>query len=178
MAAMMRRSNDPVVARSGGRTSPDAARTLLLGIGNTLLSDDGVGIRIVEHLRLEPAAAASMMLDGGTMSFSLLTYLDGAQSLVAVDAADLKTTAGTVEVFEGAAMDRFIRRHRGRSVHEIGLADLCDMALLHECLPPQRALVCVQPQVIDWGESLSPAVESALPRAMAEVRMLLHRWAA
>ncbi len=149
-----------------------------MGIGNTLLRDEGVGVRIIEDLRDDPAAAAALLLDGGTLSFSLLPYFEGVHALVAVDAANLDTPAGTVRIFEGDAMDRFVRRSTGRSVHEVGLADLLDMARLQGCLPPHRAVVCVQPQFIDWGDTLSPAVHSALPRALAEIRGLLQRWAA
>jgi hydrogenase maturation protease len=139
-----------------------ASQILVLGIGNTLLADDGVGVRVVESLRGDPDLAQSRLIDGGVTSFfSLLSDLEDAQAMLVVDAADLEAVAGTVSVFESGEMDRFIRRTRGRSVHEIGLADLMDMARLHGCLPPQRALVCVQPERIDWGDALSPAVEAA-----------------
>jgi hydrogenase maturation protease len=154
-----------------------ASQILVLGIGNTLLADDGVGVRIVESLRGDPDMAERMLIDGGTLSFSLLSHLEDAQAMLVVDAADLEAAAGTVSVFESGEMDRFIRRARGRSVHEVGLADLMDMARLHGCLPPQRALVCVQPERIDWGEALSPAVQAATPHACRQVRELLCRWA-
>ena len=154
-----------------------AACTLVLGIGNTLLADDGVGVRIIETLRGDPEMAERMLIDGGTLSFSLLSHLEDAQAMLVVDAANLEATPGTVRVFEAAAMDRFIRRTRGRSVHEVGLADLMDMARLHECLPPQRALVCIQPERVDWGELLSPAVRAATPHACRQVREILWRWA-
>jgi hydrogenase maturation protease len=155
-----------------------ASQTLVLGIGNTLLADDGVGVRIVESLRGDPDMAERVLIDGGISSFfSLLFHLEDAQAMLVVDAADLEAAGGTVRVFESSAMDRFIRRARGRSVHEVGLADLMDMARLHDCLPPQRALVCVQPERIDWGDALSPAVQAATPHACRQVRELLCRWA-
>ncbi len=154
-----------------------ASQTLVLGIGNTLLADDGVGVRIVERLRSDPDMAQRVLVDGGTLSFTLLGHLEDAQVMLVVDAANLEAEAGTVRVFESDAMDRFIRRSRGRSVHEVGLADLMDMARLHGCLPPRRALICVQPQSLDWGEVLSPAVEAATPQACRHVREILSRWA-
>lgn len=177
MALMLRITNDvgePLMLH------PESSRIppVLLGVGNTLLADDGVGVRIMEQLRGDPAAGGFVLLDGGTLSFSLLTYLEGTPALVAVDAANMQEAAGTVRMFENDAMDRFVRRARGRSVHEIGLADLLDMALLHGCLPARRALVCVQPLIIDWGEELSPAVSAALPRAVSMIRALLRRWPA
>ncbi len=153
------------------------SHTLVLGIGNTLLSDDGVGVRIVESLRGDADMARRMLVDGGTLSFSLLTQLEDAQAMLVVDAANLGAAAGTVRVYESDAMDQFIRRAGPRSVHEVGLADVMDMARLHGCLPPQRALVCVQPERVEWGEALSPAVEAATPRACQQIRELLSRWA-
>ena len=154
-----------------------ASQILVLGIGNTLLADDGVGVRIVESLRSDPDMAERMLIDGGTLSFSLLSHLEDAQAMLVVDAANLEAAAGTVRVFESEAMDRFIRRSGGRSVHEVGLAEVMDMARLHGCLPPQRALVCIQPERIDWGDALSPAVQAATPHARRQVRELLCRWA-
>ncbi|MEJ1963613.1 MAG: HyaD/HybD family hydrogenase maturation endopeptidase [Gammaproteobacteria bacterium] len=153
-----------------------AATTLVLGIGNTLLADDGVGVRIVESLRADPDMAQHTLIDGGTVSFGLLTHLEDARAMLVIDAANLEAAPGTVRVYELDAMDRFIRRSRGRSVHEVGLADVMDMARLHGCLPPQRALVCIQPERIDWGEALSPAVEAGARSAREQVRQLLGRW--
>ena len=58
----------------------------------------------------------------------------------------------------------------------MGLIDLLDMARLEDSLPGQRALLCIQPGTIDWGETLSPAVVEALSRAVDEARELLDRW--
>ena len=61
--------------------------------------------------------------------------------------------AGAIAPFEGAAMDEFLRSTRRRTVHEVGLIDLLDMARLRDCLPPRRALLCIQPGRIDWSET-------------------------
>ena len=153
-----------------------ASRTLLLGIGNTLLGDDGVGVRIIESLRGDPDMAQQTLVDGGTLSFSLLSELEDAHSMLVVDAANLGAAAGTVRVYESDAMDQFIRRAGPRSVHEVGLADVMDMARLHGCLPSRRAIVCVQPARIEWSETLSPAVEAATEHARVQIRDLLSRW--
>jgi hydrogenase maturation protease len=153
------------------------SHTLVLGIGNTLLGDDGVGVRIVESLRGDADMAQRALVDGGTLSFSLLSQLEDAEAMLVVDAANLGAAAGTVRVYESDAMDQFIRRAGPRSVHEVGLADVMDMARLHGCLPPQRALVCVQPDRIEWSEKLSPVVEAATAHARQQIRELLSRWA-
>lgn len=74
-------------------------------------------------------------------------------------------------------MDRFIGQGR-LSVHEVGLADLLDIARLTGHLPQRRALIGIQPQITDWGEGLSAAVQHALPRAAETAMDLLTKWGA
>ena len=153
-------------------TSP----TLVLGFGNVLLSDDGAGVQLVERLRSELGPHAAEFVDGGTLSFSLLSYVEATDSMLVIDAADLNSAPGTIELFEGAAMDEFLKSSRRRTVHEVGLIDLLDMARLQDCLPGQRALLCMQPGRIDWCATLSAPVAEALPEAARRARAMLHRW--
>jgi hydrogenase maturation protease len=153
-----------------------AARVLMLGLGNVLLGDDGVGIRLVERLRTEPAIGAVNCVDGGTLSFSLLGLVETADAMLVADAADLGEAPGTVRVFEDDAMDRFLTSSRRRSVHEVGLCDLLDMARLLDRVPRRRALLCVQPCTIAWGEALSPAVAGAFDAAAARAGDVLRTW--
>jgi len=150
--------------------------TLVLGIGNVLLSDDGAGVKLVEQLRSQLGAEAATFIDGGTIGFSLLPYLEATDSMLAIDAGELDGAAGTVALFEGLAMDRFLASVRRRTVHEVGLIDLLDMARLQGCLPARRALLCIQPAHIQWSEALSAPVTAAFPRALEQARGLLERW--
>jgi hydrogenase maturation protease len=151
--------------------------TLVLGIGNTLLSDEGLGVRMLANLQENyPDLPQVEYLDGGTLSFTLAAWIEDAASLVVIDAAQLDAAPGTVQVFEGEAMDRFAGRTK-RSVHEVSLGDLLAIAHLTETIPQQRALVAIQPEDIDWGSRLSDAVEQALPVAAGKVAGLVHRWA-
>jgi hydrogenase maturation protease len=115
-------------------------------------------------------------LDGGTLSFTLAGPIAECRCLIVVDAAAMGDPPGTVRVFEGDAMDRQLRQH-AKSVHEVSLADLLDIARLTDSLPPRRALVGVEPGLVDWGSELTPAVRAAIPEAMAQVRGLLAVWA-
>jgi hydrogenase maturation protease len=148
----------------------------VLGFGNVLLGDDGAGVRVVEALRLQCAASECDCIDGGTMSFNLLPYVEAAHAMLVVDAADLRAPPGTVVLFEGAAMDEFLQGARRRTVHEIGLMDLLDMARLQASLPPQRALLCIQPGPIGWNEALSAPVAAALAAAVRLAAAQLERW--
>jgi hydrogenase maturation protease len=150
--------------------------TLVLGIGNTLLSDEGVGVHMLAHLEANhPDLPRVKYLDGGTLSFTLAAWIDEADNLVVIDAAQLDSAPGTVQVFEGEEMDRFAGRTK-RSVHEVSLGDLLAMAHLTDTLPQHRALVAIQPAEIDWGSQLSDAVERALPEAAGLVAGLVRRW--
>lgn len=152
--------------------------TLVLGIGNTLLGDDGVGVHVMERLRTECGDDAGAFVDGGTLCFNLLANVEDASAILVIDAADLDAAPGTLRVFEGAAMDRFMKIPRRRSVHEIGLIDLFDMARMLDCLPERRALICIQPQSTDWSAALTPPVAAAADLACAEAAAVLLRWSA
>jgi hydrogenase maturation protease len=149
---------------------------LVLGIGNVLLSDDGAGVKLVERLRSELGVDAATFVDGGTIGFALLSYVEATDSMLVVDAADLDSAPGTTALFEGMAMDRFLTSARRRTVHEVGLIDLLDMARLQGCLPSRRALLCIQPARIDWSEALSAPVAAAFSGALEQARGLLERW--
>src|SRR5665213_646857 len=71
-----------------------ASVALVLGFGNVLLSDDGAGVRLLEQLRSAVAPDVAEFVDGGTLSFSLLPYIEATESLLVIDAADLGATAG------------------------------------------------------------------------------------
>jgi len=153
-----------------------ASRTLVLGIGNTLLSDEGAGIHILEYLRQRhPQLPGVTWLDGGTLSFTLAPDIESHENLIVLDAAQLQADAGTVRCLVDAEMDRFLGTNR-RSVHEVGLVDLLDMARLRQRLPGRRALVGIQPQKLDWGDAPTPAVADAIPRAAEQVLELLAEW--
>ena len=149
--------------------------TLILGIGNTLLSDEAVGVEVVRRLAAADDIPSAVFLDGGTLSFTLAGHIAESPCLVVVDAAVMVTPPGTVRVIEGEAMDRQLSG-KGTSVHEVSLMDLLDMARLTDSLPLQRALVAIEPAEVDWGDQLTPAVAAAVPEAMAKVRALVARW--
>lgn len=151
-------------------------KTLVLGIGNSLLADEGVGVHVVRALAAEPPAGDVELLDGGTLSFTLAGPIGEADALVVVDAAQLRAAPGSLAVFEGEAMDRFLIGRRKASVHEVGLMDLMGIATLTGSWPVRRALVAIQPERVDWGETPTAAVAAAVPEACARIRDLIEAW--
>jgi len=150
--------------------------TLILGIGNTLLSDEGAGIHALNLFQsYHPDVANLTYIDGGTLSFTLAAYIEDCDNLIVFDAAELKAPAGTVRAMAGEKMDVFLGAAR-RSPHEVGLLDLFDIARLTESLPVNRALIGIQPRSIEWGMSPTSPVEQALSIAVDEAESLLVQW--
>ncbi|MBN8509446.1 MAG: hydrogenase maturation protease [Burkholderiales bacterium] len=158
------------------RSGAAAAGTVVLGLGNRLLGDDAAGPLVIDRLARAPATSATL-LDGGTVGLALLPAIEDAKALVAVDAARFGAPTGTVQVFEGGAMDALLAGRRC-SAHEVALADLVGAAALTGRLPERRALVAVEPAQTDLGTGPSAAVAGALPVMCAAVERLLQRWAA
>ncbi|HUW36535.1 MAG TPA: hydrogenase maturation protease [Rhodocyclaceae bacterium] len=152
-------------------------KTLVLGLGNTLLQDEGVGIAAMNAVRAQHGESEGLaFVDGGTLSFALAGPIAEADALIVLDAAELDAAPGTVRCWIGEAMDRFLGSSRKRSVHEVGLLDLMALALLDDRLPARRALIAVQPETIAWGETLSPAVAAAVALMCEHAARLIGRW--
>ena len=156
----------------------EPSKTLVLGIGNTLLSDEGIGVHVLEKLRASTSARvqSAEIMDGGTLSFTLAGPIENCEQFIVIDAAELKSEPGTVQVFENQDMDNYIINGSKRSVHEVSLADVMSITLLSGHLPKKRALVGIQPLNIDWGEKPTEAVSAAIPVAISEIESILDRW--
>lgn len=151
-------------------------KTLILGIGNTLLGDEGAGVHALELLRSEyPNIPGVCYVDGGTLSFSLASYFEDCDRLIVFDAAEFKSPPGTVKTLIGDAMDAFLGAAK-HSPHEVGLLDLFDIARLTDTLPEKRALVGIQPETTAWSMEPSPAVARALETAVTSALGLLQIW--
>jgi hydrogenase maturation protease len=157
----------------------DRRKTLILGIGNTLLRDEGAGVHAIRMLAQRVAQRDDIeLMDGGTLSFMLAGVIEEAEQLIVIDAAQLDSEPGFTKVFVGEQMDAFIGGNRKRSVHEVSLIDLLMIARLADHLPHQRALIGIQPQEIDWGETPSPPVAAAIPQACDHALQLIEEWQA
>ena len=148
-------------------------KTLILGIGNILLSDDGAGVHVALLLAQRLAGREDVeVLDGGTLSFTLAPLVAGSARLIVLDATELEQTPGTVRTFIGAEVDRLLGRAR-LTVHEIGLRDVLEISRLAGELPQERALVGIQPASLGWGTEPTPPVAAALECAAGQVLDLL-----
>ena len=147
----------------------------VVGIGNSLLTDDGAGIHALERFAKNNTDDDVVCIDGGTVGLALLDRLSDLEGLIVFDAMKLKSRPGTVTVLAGADMDAHLRNQHG-SVHEVGLSDLMDALRLRGDLPEKRALIGIEPADMGWGTWPTRAVSAALPDACGEARAVLHRW--
>ncbi len=102
-------------------------------------------------------------------------WIEDCTNLIVFDATELHQPPGTVNVFVGAEMDEFLGTTK-RSVHEVGLIDLMDIARLTDHLPEQRALIGIQPDKMTWGMKPTAAVQNALDEAVGEAVKLIKQW--
>lgn len=141
---------------------PPTRDVLILGVGNRLLRDDGVGCRVVAELC--PGLPAGIhAVDGGTLGRDLLPLVATAAALVIVDAVDLRTEPGTVTALHGDAAAETLRG--AGALGGGGMGDLIAQARLAGRLPEPIILVAIQPASIEPGLGLTTAVEAAVPRA-------------
>jgi hydrogenase maturation protease len=142
--------------------SSTAADLLVLGLGNVLLGDDGVGPAAVARLRNTRAIpAGALCMDGGTLGLSLLPYLEDARMVIMVDAVAADAPAGTLVRLEGSAVGPAVATRL--SPHQVGVADLLQGARWHDREPARLVLLGIVPESIELGVTLSPAVAGAMP---------------
>ena len=155
----------------------DRRKTLILGIGNSLLQDEGAGVHAIRLLAdLDLQRDDIELMDGGTLSFSLAGAIEDAERLIVIDAAQYDGEPGSTKVFVGEQMDAFIGSNRKCSVHEVNLIDLMAIALLAGQLPQQRALIGIKPQTIAWGDTPTPQVSAAIQLACDQALQLVEEW--
>jgi hydrogenase maturation protease len=154
-----------------------ANNVLVLGLGNTLLADDGVGVHIIRRLTADAATPAWLhAIDGGTMGFRLTTILTGAADILIIDAADLRAAPGTIRLIGAAALAAHIARTKTSSAHEAGLANLLTLLRLENIAPRNLAVLAIQPRIVDWGETLSDDVEKSIPPACKLINTTTTAW--
>jgi hydrogenase maturation protease len=144
-------------------------KILILGIGNILLNDEGVGIHVVSQLEKENYKDADLM-DGGTGGFHLLSFIQSYNTVVVVDAALDEYPAGHIRVLHPKYAKDFPVQ---LSAHEIGLKDLLDAAFLLGSMPDIYLLAISIKDFQEMGMNLTPEVENAVPAAVTQLKKLI-----
>ena len=152
-----------------------AASTLILGVGNLLLSDEGAGLRVLERLTATYDLPEEVQtLDGGTLGLDLLYYLEGVENLLIIDAMEMGEEPGTLLRLEGDEVPAFLSIKV--SPHQIGIPDMLFAAKLKDLFPRRVVLWGVQPGRMEVGLELSEPVAAQVDVLVEKVVEELERW--
>ena len=141
---------------------------LILGLGNPLRGDDGVGYEVVQALARQKLPGEVEVMDGGTPGVGLLRLIEGRRRVILVDAAEMGRPPGSVARFrpEEAAL----AGSPGEcSPHRSGVADALTLARALDLALPELVVFGVQPARVGWGEGLSPEVQAAVAHVVEAV---------
>jgi hydrogenase maturation protease len=146
---------------------------LILGIGNVLMGDEGVGVHAINYLDKEPSFADENIhfLDGGTGGFHLLEYLQNYSTVIMIDATMDGKPAGTVRLIKPKFSKDFPKT---LSAHDIGLKDLVESAALLNHHPEIFLITVSIDEIQNMEIHLSDSVQSALPEISSQVTQLLQ----
>jgi len=150
-------------------------KTLILGVGNLLLSDEGVGVRVIERLQAEYDLPEQVqVLDGGTLGLDLLYYLEGVENLLIIDAVEMETEPGELLRMEGEEVPSFLSVKM--SPHQIGIPDMLFAAKLSDLFPRNIVLWGIQPEKLDVGMELSPLINAKIDILVGKTLAELDSW--
>jgi len=147
----------------------------VFGIGNILLSDDGVGVHAINTLREAYMFPDSIeLIDGGTKGLDLLPLFENRDKILIIDAANFRKEPGTIDMVEGDNIPAFLSTKL--SVHQIGLPDTLFAAKLMEITPSEMCLVGIQPKSMETGTELSEEVRSQFGPFVKAILQKLKEW--
>lgn len=148
---------------------------LVLGIGNLVMSDDGVGVRVVNRLQQEHRLPPEVtVIDGGTLGLDLLPQIGACQRLLVIDAVETGHPPGTLVRLSGEEIPLALETKV--SPHQMGLKDLLTVASLMGEAPGEMVLLGVQPGSIEMSMELSPEVEAKVLPLVGQVLEELSGW--
>lgn len=150
-------------------------KTVVIGLGNPLMGDDGLGLAALEQLRehweLPPDVE---LVDGGTWGMSLLPAIEDAGRLLLLDAIDTGSAPGMGVVIDRPRIPRYLATKI--SPHQVDLRDVLAVAELRGTLPEQTVAVGLQPERVELGDALSPTIIGRLDGLVSAAVHLLESW--
>jgi hydrogenase maturation protease len=156
-------------------SSPPPGETVVIGVGNPIMGDDGLGVVALDRLRQRWSPPPSVQLvEGGTWGMNLLPLIEDAEQVMLLDAIDAGRPTGSLVVLQGDEVPRTLGLKL--SPHQIDLREVLALAQLRGTLPKDLVAVGLQPGRIEMASELSPEVEARLDELLAVVIARLERW--
>lgn len=152
-----------------------ASEITVLGIGNTILSDEGFGVRVVEFLKKNFIFPENVsLIDGGTLGVELQHFIVGTKKLLIIDSINGGEEPGKIfHLHDGEILKHFTQKI---SAHEIGIQDILTMLEITEKKIPVVELIGAQPFNLEAGTNLSPQMENLLPIFAKKTLEILQTW--
>ena len=148
---------------------------VVLGVGNILLTDEGLGVHVVEDLKANYTFTPKIsLIDGGTMGMELLTYMRGMKKILLIDAVNGGEVPGTIYEFPHRELEQYFTDHI--SVHEVGMQDILRIRAIQENPLEDAIVIGVEPESLDVGFEPSAPVQKALPEVKERVLRVLREW--
>jgi hydrogenase maturation protease len=142
--------------------------TLVIGLGNPLRGDDGIGMRVARLLAEQALPEGVEVVQGGTCGLELVNWMEGWRRVLIIDAAEVGEVPGGFARFT-LAEGHLLGDDRHLSIHAAGLRDALLLAEVLGVLPDEVIIFGVQPAHLDWDDPLSPEVEAAVPKILSSV---------
>ena len=149
-------------------------KTAIIGMGNPLMSDEGIGVRVVARLQGTALSEAADVLDLGTSGISVLHEFEGREKVIFVDCAMMGLEPGTIRRFTPDDVETR-KVQTGVSLHEGDLLSTIALARRLGTCPEQIVIFGIQPKTVEFGEHLSPELAERLDDYTAEIRAELER---
>ena len=150
-------------------------RHLLLGLGNILLTDEGVGVHAVNAIRERYAFSPEIeVIDGGTLGLDLLPRIEGREKVLIIDAVDFRKEPGYIGMLEDEVIPSTL--FSKLSVHHIGLSDVLFAAKLLDITPSKICLVGVQPESFDVGLAMTECIRGKMEDVIDTAVGKLKEW--
>jgi hydrogenase maturation protease len=144
-------------------SSDEVKHVLIMGLGNPLLGDEGIGVRVVEELKGLELPEGVVVVEGGTTGLGLIGLMEGYERVIIVDAADMGHPPGRVVRFTPLEV-QLKTAEAPLSLHQIGLEEVLALAEALEVAPAELVIIGIQPSLLEVGVGLSPEVEGAIPQ--------------
>jgi hydrogenase maturation protease len=151
------------------------AKVTLIGLGNLLMGDEGVGVHAIRYLEAHYEVPPDLeIVDGGTAGLDLLPYVEKRHRVIFVDAVNFEREPGYIGILKNREIPAMFGVKD--SLHHLGLMDVLAAAQLLDATPGEMCLIGIQPQTMELGVELSDLMQGRLPALVDHILEQLRSW--
>lgn len=157
------------------QTEKQAKKITILGIGNTLYTDEGIGVHILPFLEQELKGYSEIeIIEGATDGIRLLEPVEDAERLIIIDAINAGEEPGSLIVLHNDDIPAYFGIKM--SIHQLGFQEVLLAAKLRERLPEEMVLFGIQPESLEFGIGITETIEQQIPAVIKAISMQIKQW--